>query len=117
MYYIKPTLKKLSQGARFEYVRKYRHMSAEEVAEYFGFEGKDLHKTFNNYESNYRRVSKNRLKEIVELYETSVNAIKKYDFNNSIDIIYSHMWLEKFPYYEICFNYDHYEKTKYNEIV
>lgn len=28
------------------------------------------------------------------------------------------MWLEEeFPYYEICFNYDSYEKTEYNEIV
>lgn len=28
------------------------------------------------------------------------------------------MWLEEeFTYYEICFNYDSYEKTEYNEIV
>ena len=62
--------------------------------------------------------SKGRLKEIAELYEVSVNAIKKYDFNNPIDVIYNLMWLEEeFPYYEIIFDNDGYEKTNYNEIV
>lgn len=118
MYYIKPTLKNLSQGARLEYIRRLRHMSEDDVAEYFGFGGKEPHKTFNSYETNYRGPSKGRLKEIAELYEVSVNAIKKYDFNNPIDVIYFHMWLEEeFPYYEICFNYDSYEKTEYNGIV
>ena len=35
-----------------------------------------------------------------------------------IDVIYFHMWLEEeFPYYEISFDSDSYEKTDYNEIV
>ena len=102
--YVKPTLKNLSQGARQEYVRKYRHMSANDVAEYFCFGGKDPHKTFNSYETNYRKPSKERLKEIAELYEVSANAIKRYDFNNPIDVIYFYMWLEEeFTYYEIFF--------------
>ena len=93
-------------------------MSADDVAEYFGFGGKDPHKTFNSYETNYRGPSKERLKEIAELYEVSINAIKKYDFNNPIDVIYSLMWLEEeFPYYEIIIDNDSYEKTDYNEIV
>lgn len=62
--------------------------------------------------------SKGRLKEIADLYEVSVNAIKRYDFNNPIDVIYFHMWLEEeFPYYEINFDCDSYEQTEYNEIV
>lgn len=118
MYYVKPTLKNLSQGARLEYIRKLRHMSADDVAEYFGFGGKEPHKTFNSYETNYRGPSKERLKEIAELYEVSVNAIKKYDFNNPIDVVYFYMWLEEeFPYYEIIFDNYSYEKTDYNEIV
>ena len=118
MYYVKPTLKNLSQGARLEYIRKLRHMSADDVAEYFGFGGKEPHKTFNSYETNYRGPSKERLKEIAELYEVSVNAIKKYDFNNPIDVACFYMWLEEeFPYYEIIFDNDSYEKTDYNEIV
>ena len=93
-------------------------MNEDDVAEYFGFGGKDPHKTFNSYETNYRGPSKGRLKEIAELYEVSVNAIKKYDFNNPIDVIYNLMWLEEeFPYYEIIIDNDSYEKTDYNEIV
>lgn len=35
-----------------------------------------------------------------------------------IDVIYFHMWLEEeFPYYEISFDSDSYEKTDYNAIV
>ena len=83
-----------------------------------GLEVKNHIKSFNNYETNYRGPSKERLKEIAELYEVSVNAIKKYDFNNPMDVVYFHMWLEEeFPYYEIIFDNDSYEKTDYNEIV
>ena len=43
---------------------------------------------------------------------------KKYDFNDPIDVIYFHMWLEEeYPYYEINFDGDSYEKTNYNDIV
>ena len=118
MYFKKPILKNLSQGARLEYVRRLRHMNQDDVAEYFGFGGTDPHKTFNSYETNYRSPSKGRLKEIAELYEVSINAIKKYDFTNPIDVVYFYMWLEEeFPYYEINFENDSYEKTDYNEIV
>lgn len=35
-----------------------------------------------------------------------------------IDVIYFHIWLEEeFPYYEISFDSDSYEKTDYNAIV
>ena len=118
MYYVKPTLKNLSQGARLKYIRKLRHMSLDDVAEYFGFGGKEPHKTFNNYETNYRGPSKERLKEIAELYEISINDIKKYDFNNPIDVVYFHMWLEEeFPYYVIKLDCNSYKDTEYNAVV
>lgn len=88
MYFIKPTLKNLSQGARLEYVRRLRHMDADDVAEYFRFGGDDPHKTFRYYENNDRGSSKERLIDIADLYEVSVNAIKKYDFNNPIDVVF-----------------------------
>ena len=110
MYFRKPTLKNLSQGARLEYVRRLRHMDADDVAEYFGFGGDDPHKTFRYYENNDRGPSKERLMDIADLYEVSVNAIKEYDFSNPIDVIYNLMWLEEeFPYYEINFDPDSYE--------
>lgn len=118
MYFKKPTLNNLSQGARLECVRMIRHMNMDDVADYFGFGGNDPHKTFNSYENNYRHPSKERLKDIAKLYEASINAIKEYDFSNPIDVIYNLMWLEEeFPYYEINFDTDSYEKTEYNEIV
>ena len=118
MYYRKPTLKNLSQGARLEYVRRLRHMNEDDVAEYFGFGGMYPRKTFKSYETNYREPSKERLKDIAELYEVSINSIKKYDFNNPIDVIYSLMWLEEeFPYFEISFGQDSFEKNEYNNIV
>ena len=93
-------------------------MDMDDVADYFEFGGNASHKTFNSYESNYRHPSKERLKDIAELYEVSINAIKEYDFSNPIDVIYSLMWLEEeFPYYEINFDTESYEKTKYNEMV
>lgn len=95
MYYAKPTLKNVSQGSRLKYVRKYRHMIAYDMAEYFSFGGKDPHKTFNSYEKNYREPSEGRLKEIAELYEVSVNSIKQYDYKNLIEIIYTLLWLEE----------------------
>jgi len=118
MYFRKPTLKNLSQGARLEYVRRLRHMDADDVAEYFEFGGDDPHKTFRYYENNDRSPSKERLMDIVNLYEVSINAIKRYDFNNPIDVVYFHMWLEEeFPYFEINFDSDSFEKTEYNDIV
>ena len=118
MYYRKPTLKNLSQGARLEYVRRIRHMDMDDVADYFGFGGRYPRKTFKSYETNYREPSKERLKDIAELYEVSINSIKKYDFNNPIDVIYSLMWLEEeFPYFEISFGQDSFEKNEYNNIV
>jgi transcriptional regulator with XRE-family HTH domain len=87
MYYVKPTLTNLSQGARLEYIRKYRHMSADDVAEYFGFGGKDPHKTFNSYETNYRGPSKERLKECnnISIITDSHSNLDKY-INNNIDL-------------------------------
>jgi len=118
MYFKKPKLNNLSQGARLEYVRRIRHMDMDDVADYFGLGGNDPHKTFNSYENNYRHPSKERLKDIAELCEVSINAIKEYDFSNPIDVIYNLMLLEEeFPYYEINFDTESYEQTKYNELV
>lgn len=118
IYFKKPKLNNLSQGARLEYARRIRHMDMDDVADYFGLGGNDPHKTFNSYENNYRYPSKERLKDIAELCEVSINAIKEYDFSNPIDVIYNLMLLEEeFPYYEINFDTESYEQTKYNELV
>ena len=101
MFYIKPNLKNMSQGARLEYIREVRHMTKEDVAAYFGFGGKEPNKTIREYENNTASPSPSRLEELAELFEVSVDAIRKYDFTNPIDEIYYQMWLEEqYPYYE-----------------
>lgn len=49
MFYIKPNLKNMSQGARLEYIREVRHMTKEDVAAYFGFVGREPNKTIREY--------------------------------------------------------------------
>ena len=101
MFYIKPNLKNMSQGARLEYIREVRHMTKEDVAAYFGFGEKEPNKTIREYENNTTSPSPSRLEELAKLYEVSVDAIRKYDFTNPIDEIYYQMWLEEeFPYYQ-----------------
>ena len=66
MYYVKPTLKNLSQGARLEYVRKLRYMSKDDVADYFELGGERKERTISRYENNSRVPSNERLKELKE---------------------------------------------------
>ena len=47
MYYAKPTLKNLSQGARLEYVRKPRYMSKHDVTNYFDLGGERKERTIS----------------------------------------------------------------------
>ena len=105
MFYVKPTLKNLSQGERLAYVRGLRHMTEEDYATYFEYGGDNPKKSIQNYESGRRCPRPKRLKEIAELYEVSQNAIKEYDFKDPVDYVYYQMWLEElYPYYEINLN-------------
>ena len=114
----RPELKNLSQGARLKYIRDLRYLSKNDVADYFELGGERKERTISRYENNSRVPNNERLKELAKLYNVSINAVKKYDFNNPIDVIYFHMWLEEeFPYYEISFDSDSYDKTDYNMIV
>lgn len=115
MFYIKPNLKNMSQGARLEYIREVRHMTKEDVAAYFGFGGKESNKTISEYENNTTSPSPSRLEELAKLYEVSVDAIRKYDFTNPIDEIYYQMWLEEeFPYYQFNIEMDSFPGKEYN---
>lgn len=112
MFYIKPNLKNMSQGARLEYIREVRHMTKEDVAAYFGFGGRESNKTIREYENN--TTSPSRLEELAELFEVSIDAIRKYDFTNPIDEIYYQMWLEEqYPYYEFKLT-DRFAGSSYN---
>lgn len=111
----KPTLKNLSQGVRLEYVRELRHMSKDDVADYFEFGDDRKERTISRYENNSRVPSKERLIELAKLYNVSIDAIKEYKYGDPIDTIYMFMWLEEqFPYYELNLDYDCIKISSYN---
>ena len=115
MMFLKPFLKNLSQGARLEYVREFRHMSKDEVADYFGFGGEDKTRSISRYENNSRTPHNGKLEEFAKLYNVNINAIKEFDYNNPIDTIYMFMWLEEqFPNYELLIDDDKCRWTAYN---
>ena len=115
MFYIKPNLKNMSQGARFEYIREVRHMTKEDVAAYFGFGGKKSNKTIREYENNTTSPSPSRLEELAKLYEVSVDAIRKYVFTTPIEEIYYQMWYEEqYPYYQLNIDPDIFAGSAYN---
>ncbi len=106
MFYISSKLKNLTQGERLAFVREFRHMDQKDTAAYFGFNGIDSPKTIREYENNRREPGYERLQDLADLYEVNVNAIKKYDFKNPIDLLYIMMWMEEiYPYYEINYDY------------
>lgn len=113
MFYIKPNLKNMSQGARLEYIREVRHMTKEDVAAYFGFGGREPNKTIREYENN--TTSPSRLEKLAELFEVSVDAIRKYDFTTLIEEIYYQMWYEEqYPYNQLNIDLDRFTGSAYN---
>lgn len=101
-YFFRPELRDLTKGARLEFIRKFRYLDEKNVAEYFGLGGNDPARTIRNYENNSVKPSDSRLKELAELYEVSIDAIRDYDLSNPIDLIYIAMWQEELmPYFDI----------------
>lgn len=115
MMFLKPFLKNLSQGARLEYVREFRNMSKDEVADYFGFGGESKTRSISRYENNSRVPHNGKLEEFAKLYNVNINAIKEFDYDNPIDTIYMFIWLEEqFPHYELSIDDDKCRWTAYN---
>ena len=57
------------------------------------------------YERGDRNPKDERLTEIANILNVSFNSIKKYDYNNPIDLIYTLMWLEELiPNYYVNFS-------------
>lgn len=113
--YLKPVLQNLSQGSRLAFVRQFRKMSQDEVADYFGFGGERPGRNICRYEKNDRKPEKGRLQEFAKLYDVNINAIKDYDYSNPIDTVYTLMWLEEqFPNYEIDLECSSCMGTTYN---
>lgn len=100
--YLKPRLKDLSQGSRIAFVRQFRQLTQDELADKLNLNGERKRRTIANYENGVRIPKDERLLEIINILNVKINSIKEYDFKELIDIIYSLMWLEElYPEYHI----------------
>ena len=102
LMYLKPRLKDLSQGSRISFVRQFRQITQDELADKLKLKGKRKRRTITNYENGIRSPKDDRLLEISNILNVRINTIKEYDFKESASIVYTLMWLEElYPEYQI----------------
>lgn len=102
LLYTKPELKDLSQGSRIAFVRQFRLMTQDEVSDKLGLTGECKRRTMTRYEKGERNLKDDRTYELSKILKVNYNAIKKYDFKDQLDILYTLMWLEELlPRYQI----------------
>ena len=102
LLYTKPELKDLSQGSRIAFVRQFRLMTQDEVSDKLGLTGECKRRTMTRYEKGERNPKDDRTYELSKILKVNYNAIKKYDFKEQSDILYTLMWLEELlPRYQI----------------
>ena len=110
LIYTKPSLNDLSQGSRIAFVRHFRFMTQDDVSNELGLTGECKRRSMTRYEKGDRNPKEERTKEIEQafddlqkevakqlanIFRISYNAIKKYDYKEPIDILYTLMWLEE----------------------
>ena len=95
LLYMKPKLVDLSQGSRIAFVRQFRHMTQDEVSDRLGVTGECKRRTMTRYEKGNRNPKEDRIKDLANILNVSVNSIKQYDYKKPTDLIYSLMWLEE----------------------
>ena len=100
LLYTKPKLKDMSQGSRIAFARQFRLMTQDNVSDKLGLTGECKRRTMTRYEKGNRNPKEDRARKIANILDVNYNAIKKYDFIETIDIIYYLMWLE-----ELLLNY------------
>ena len=102
LLYTKPKLKDMSQGSRIAFVRQFRLMTQDNVSDKLGLTGECKRRTMTRYEKGNRNPKKDRIEKLSDILNVNSNAIKKYDYTEIIDVIYSLMWLEELiPNYRI----------------
>ena len=77
-------------------------MTQDEVSDKLGLTGECKRRTMTRYEKGERNPKDDRTYELSKILKVNYNAIKKYDFKDQSDILYTLMWLEElFPRYQI----------------
>lgn len=100
--YTKPELVDLSQGSRIAFARQFRFMTQDDVSDKLGLTGECKRRTMTRYEKGNRNPKDDRTSEIAKILDININAIKKYDYKEPIDLLYTLMWLkELIPKYQI----------------
>ena len=100
--YTKPELVDLSQGSRIAFARQFRFMTQDDVSDKLGLTGECKRRTMTRYEKGNRNPKDDRTSEIAKILAININAIKKYDYKEPIDLLYTLMWLEELiPKYQI----------------
>ena len=95
LIYTKPRLNDLSQGSRIAFVRQFRFMTQDDVSDKLGLTGECKRRSMTRYEIGDRNPKDERTKQLANIFNVNYNAIKKYDYKNPIDILYTFMWLEE----------------------
>jgi transcriptional regulator with XRE-family HTH domain len=102
LIYSRPILDDLSQGSRIAFARQFRFMSQDELSDKLGITGENKRRTMTRYEKGQRNPKEDRTKIIAEILNINYNAIKKYDYKEPIDIVYTLIWLEELiPNYSV----------------
>ena len=100
--YTKPELVDLSQGSRISFARQFRFMTQDDVSDKLGLTGECKRRTMTRYEKGNRNPKDDRTSEIAKILDININAIKKYDYKEPIDLLYTLMWLEELiPKYQL----------------
>ena len=100
--YTKPELVDLSQGSRIAFARQFRFMTQDDVSDKLGLTGECKRRTITRYEKGNRNPKDDRTSKIAKILDININAIKKYDYKEPIDLLYTLMWLEELiPKYQI----------------
>ena len=100
--YFKPELRNISQGERIAFVRQFRGFTQDNISKKLGITGENKRRTMTRYEKGERNPKDDRTFELSKILKVNYNAIKKYDFKEQSDILYTLMWLEELlPRYQI----------------
>ena len=116
--YFRHELDDLTQGARIAFIRQFRGLTQEEVAEKLGMKKENKRRGMARYESGERVPKEDRLLEIANILNVNVNCIRKYNFDKSEDIIYFLLWLEElFPKMNIDFAISEYFRNDRDNLI
>lgn len=91
----KPDLLNLSVGSRIAFIRRYRKMSQNEVSNELGITGESKRRTITRYEKGDRYPKYERIVELSKILKVNCNLIRRYEFDNILDLMYVFMWLEE----------------------